>query len=791
MKTMTNKYVSFTAASAAMLLNLAAQAQTFTLDYPMQAARWDHTATLLPNGQVLIAGGKIANNFATSDWANTNSCELYDPALGIPVLTGPMADSHAAGAAILLPNGQVLIFAGENNGTYPIASAELYDPGSGAWTSTGSMHQQREAFASVLLPNGKVFVAGGWDGGGAGELSSVEIYDPNTKVWTNAAPMSSAADSQTATVLPDGTVLVAAGSNNGNVLTNAFLYYPASNTWSNTGSLKVALYGHSATLLPDGRVLVVGGGDSAQVYNPTNHTWTLVASMNDGRSFPSATLLPNGQVLVLGGDPWQTTAELYNPTNNTWTYTGSLNVGRLFHTATLVSGGQVVVAGGDAGTIGYWNGPPLADVETYNQSALVGLFSYALNTTNMAWITSGDANWFVENTNSYDGVAAAQSGSVTNSQISILTTTVTGPGILTFYWSSIANDTNGGFDYEFYLDDSGAGDLADLYGTNDWAKAGPFTIPAGQHTLGWMVSANGDTDPTQAGFLDQVTFVSTAPVAGPIGWWKGDGNALDSAGANNGTLQGSVTYAPGILGQAFDFDGSGDYVQLPGVSTGQPEGTISLWTYLRNWNWQSAGDSTFLWAGTQYLPSTGTWDGINLGNHRSYTSTGELLFGIFAGDWQWAHSGVVPQTNTWYHLAGTWGAGGIQIYVNGQLKGTNSYTGPAPDYTVYNLIGRSSWPNTQINGLVDDVRLYNRALSASEINSLAHPINNPTLAIISVGTNVLVSWPAAASSFTLESTPSLGSPHWTSVTNPVPIVNSNYVFTSAASGSARFFRLKQ
>lgn len=214
-------------------------AQTFTVDYPLLAARWLHSANLLPNGLVLVSGGRIANDYSTSNWANTNCCELYNPATISSTLTGPMADSHTSGGATLLPTGKVISFAGENNGQYPTASAELYESESGTWTGTGSLRQERASFAWALLPNGKVFVAGGWDGGGGGELSSVEIYDSNTGLWTYGASMGYSADSQTATVLPDGSVLVAGGSFNGNALTNCALYFPANNTWANTRLIRL------------------------------------------------------------------------------------------------------------------------------------------------------------------------------------------------------------------------------------------------------------------------------------------------------------------------------------------------------------------------------------------------------------------------------------------------------------------------------------------------------------------------------------------------------------------------
>jgi Concanavalin A-like lectin/glucanases superfamily len=142
-------------------------------------------------------------------------------------------------------------------------------------------------------------------------------------------------------------------------------------------------------------------------------------------------------------------------------------------------------------------------------------FNVALDTTGLPWTTGGSSIWFVENTNTSDGVSAAQSGSVISNQTSTLSVSVTGPGTLTFQWSSIANDPNQGFDLEFYIDDPNTNDIADLVGDNSWQQYGPVSVPAGQHILGWTVNPYGDTDPTQAGFLDQVVF-TPAQAAQPV-----------------------------------------------------------------------------------------------------------------------------------------------------------------------------------------------------------------------------------------------------------------------------------
>jgi hypothetical protein len=187
-------------------------------------------------------------------------------------------------------------------------------------------------------------------------------------------------------------------------------------------------------------------------------------------------------------------------------YAGLLDDVRIY--STNLSGGDVAIVGA-------------------NGSLALG---QALGAPNLPWETSGDSSWFVETTNTVNGsTTAAQSGSVINYQTTTLTATVTGPGKLTFFWSSIASDPNGGFDYEFYIDDPYTNDIADLYGDNPWQtiqsynggsinNGHPINIPPGVHTLGWIVYADGDTDPTQAAFLDQVNFAppDTTPVSANI-----------------------------------------------------------------------------------------------------------------------------------------------------------------------------------------------------------------------------------------------------------------------------------
>ncbi|MGO9464849.1 MAG: kelch repeat-containing protein [Isosphaeraceae bacterium] len=317
------------------------------------------TATLLPNGLVLEAGG-FAGGF---DGTNlVSSAELYNPATDIWSVTGSLNTPRAYATATLLPNGLVLVAGGVSNGS-ELSSAELYNPATGAWSYTGSLNTGRAYATTTLLPNGQVLVAGGYYG--SGYLASAELYNPATGIWSYTGNLNTGRDDATATLLPNGQVLVAGGENGSaylasGYLSSAELYNPATGIWSFTGSLNFARSNDTATLLPNGQVLVAGGYNGSadlpttELYNPTTGVWSGTGYLNTPRDLATATLLTNGQVLVAGGDYDAgsggfslSSAELYNPATGVWSVTGTLNQPRENATATLLPDGQVLVAGGD------------------------------------------------------------------------------------------------------------------------------------------------------------------------------------------------------------------------------------------------------------------------------------------------------------------------------------------------------------------------------------------------------------------------------------------------------------
>ncbi len=329
--------------------HFSASAAGFTFTGSMNTARQGHTATLLPNGKVLVVGGQ------NSSGAWIPSAELYDPDTGTWTFTGSPNTNRVIHTATLLPNGKVLV-AGFYN------SSELYDPATETWTYTGTVviPTGSPGPAATLLLNGKVLSAGGT----GSTTANAELYDPATGAWTLTGSEGYTRRNHTVTLLANGQVLVA-GTQPwalGSVPPAAALYDPATGQWMSTGVPNLNLALHTATLLPDGRVLVTGGigtglnsgaTNSVTAYDPASGTWTAKNFMATKRSRHTATLLPNGQVLVVGGyDGASATAsaELYNPATGTWSATGGLNTARMNHTATLLPNGKVLVAGGYSGT---------------------------------------------------------------------------------------------------------------------------------------------------------------------------------------------------------------------------------------------------------------------------------------------------------------------------------------------------------------------------------------------------------------------------------------------------------
>ncbi|MEZ4542042.1 MAG: kelch repeat-containing protein [Chloroflexota bacterium] len=309
----------------------------------LNEARSGHTATLLSDGRVLVAGGLAPS-------AITASAEAFDPVAGVWSVVGSMAAPRVGHTATRLADGRVLVAGGRDDHDEVLDSAELFDPATGTWSAAGRMGSARAGHAAVLLNDGDVLISGGFD---EDETKSYSVrYHPATGAWTWAGAMNKGRAYHTATVLLDGRVLVVGGYLPGNV---AELFDPATDTWRYAGGRGVGFPDwHAATRLDDGRVLVTGENVTAR-YDPASESWTGEPKWWN-MAHHAAALMGDGRVLICGGydnsvnfpydSGYLDFASIFDPQTDEWGYSPSMTQPRVDHTATRLLDGRVLVVGG-------------------------------------------------------------------------------------------------------------------------------------------------------------------------------------------------------------------------------------------------------------------------------------------------------------------------------------------------------------------------------------------------------------------------------------------------------------
>ncbi len=294
---------------------------------PIQPHGYAHTATLLNDGRVLVVGGLESSGFGGSCSDTNAGAELFDPKTGGFVRTGALTVNRNYHTATLLSDGRVLIAGGILKGSFSnpcnmeFDSAEIYDPAAGTFSLAGQMQAARGAHFAALLPSGKVLLGGGDEGG-----ASAELFDPMTATFTSTGSMSDTSRAvSTATLLPSGQVLVAGGKSVFNVSTNsAEVYNPAAGAFTISGSMSTARAFAAATLLLDGRVLVTGGSNptgafqTAELYTPVSGGLITSQTGLTFRAAQGAGSLATQSVAVLSSTdtiPWNVSTHTYTGGN--------------------------------------------------------------------------------------------------------------------------------------------------------------------------------------------------------------------------------------------------------------------------------------------------------------------------------------------------------------------------------------------------------------------------------------------------------------------------------------------
>mgnify|MGYP001358622241 CR=1 FL=1 len=354
---------------------------------PLQLPRYEHTATLLQDGNVLLAGGLDINGVGIGNG------ELYNPSTDSWSLTGMMSAARGNYDTTLLPDGRVLAVAGKSSELGNIGSTEAYNPATNQWNWLAADGLTRNAHQVTLLPNGLVMISGGLLIHKRGtfsayktiatdkiETTSVQHFDMVTGKTTEATPLTHARKEHRSLLLADGRVLIIGGLVNETVdgpnidsLNSTEIYDHASDSWSLGAVMTQGRGLHTATTLPDGKILVTGGLNtarqplnSAELYDQTTDSWAPVGSMSQARDGHTATLLSDARVLVVGGNGTSaglslTSAEIYDPSSNSWSSARNMLDGRSHHTTVQLNDGRVLVAGGLLGTDN-----PLSTVDFYS-----------------------------------------------------------------------------------------------------------------------------------------------------------------------------------------------------------------------------------------------------------------------------------------------------------------------------------------------------------------------------------------------------------------------------------------
>ena len=351
---------------------------TFAATGNMVVARSQHSATLLPDGRVLIVGGAQGNG-------SLASAELYDPDSGTFRLAASMVTARRMHTATLLPDDRVLIVGGYGAGG-ALASAELFDPRTGTFSATGSLSFGRGGHAAVLLSTGKVLIVGGYGVNAYPNVAPAELYDPVSGTFASAGDYvgRGGCDFCAPSVrLVDGAVLFPGQD-------PAQLYDSGRDVFSAVGTMLREQ--STAALLMNGQVLFAGGEPigrtaDAELYSPATRTFVPTGSMASPRVWHTLTLLPNGVVLAAGGETDRcsgsgcffagtlATAEVYDAAAGAFVAADSMTAPRETHTATVLKNGKVLMAGGVSyGGIGIFYGS-LASAELYTPEVLIPALS--------------------------------------------------------------------------------------------------------------------------------------------------------------------------------------------------------------------------------------------------------------------------------------------------------------------------------------------------------------------------------------------------------------------------------
>jgi fibronectin type 3 domain-containing protein/azurin len=732
---------------------------TWTLTAPMRNPRWYPSVTTLPDGRILVMSG--------SDSCETcivATPEVYD------VTTNTWTELTTASKSLplyphtfVLPDGRLFVSSASRQS---IVSSVL-NVATQTWTNVDNGHNF-DAHSAVMYAPGKIMKSGTAADVGvstAQAAATTYVIDMNqpTPTWRTVAQMANRRAFHTLTSLPDGTVLATGGGSHVDGIDTAFavfaaeLWSPTTETWTTMASMQIPrLYHGNALLLPDGRVLVSGGGRfgtepqfSAEFYSPPylfkGARPTISSAPGAGIygatvfvGTPDAAQISSISFIALGA---ATHGFDYNQRFLNLSFsqtTGGLNVQMpananlatpgyymlfLLNSAGVPSMAKIMLVGADS------DGDGLPDA--WERTFLGNLGSGANSdpdgdgATNIQELAAGSRPNVVDTDgDGYSDGAEISAGSdprnpnsipipiVEVNPTSVLTSgpqnganppsqqlSIVNPSVGTLNWSASANQT--------------------WIGLNPGSGTAPSTLAVSFSTAGLATGTyNGTitiTAPGAGGSPKSIPVTLTVTPAGTNGtaasyaFDQGSGTvAVDNSGnANNGTISDSAWTTQGKYGNAISFNGSSSFITVPDAGTLDLAGAGSMEAWIR-------------------MSAAGRWNAVlakgnsNTNQAHNYAieldTSNRVLCVIGNGSSSNLVTSVASLTaNTFYHVACTWDGSTISLYINGALNvsGTQTITPAGNISPLY--IGQFGGNSDRFAGVIDEVRIYNRALTLSQI----------------------------------------------------------------------------
>jgi hypothetical protein len=673
--------------------------------------------TFLADGKLLLLGGHIDDNVGL---ANALTYDAFaDRWTNLP----NMNEGRWYPTATTLANGDVLVVSGDVDRSVGVNRLpQVYQAASGTWRNLTNAVIALDLYPRMLLaPNGRVFNPG---------PSSVTRYldTSGTGTWTLVGNRNAGnRDYAPAVMYADGKVLFVGGGDPPTAAAEVIDLNSASPRWRSVAPMAVARRHHNATLLPDGRVFVAGGTSgpgfnndttpvfAAEMWDPASETWSTMASAQFHRRYHSTSLLlPDGRVLTTGGNQ-VAQVEVYSPP---YLFKGTRP--RITRAPATAGYGQtVLVETPDAASIAQVTWIRLGAVtHAFDQNQRINRLSFSPASNGLNVVTPSNPNLappghymiFILNGNGVPSVsrlvqlsaAPVTDGTPPTVALTAPAAGATVSGSVTV--SATASDNVAIAGVQFLLDGQPLGNEVtqsqqQLYSTS-WATSGAAN---GTHQLAARARD------TAGNITTTVARTVTVSNAGPIAAYSlnetSGTQATDASGSGyHGTLvNGPVWVAAGHSGGALSFDGVNDYVQIANVPH-LPQWTISAWVR------SPAAPAATAASGPIHREKNFQ---INW-NHSNAAFRGAAAL-IVGSAWHTASFGALA-ANTWYHLTATYDGETLRAYTNAVLVTTNTApSGPAAVETSALRLGRHAVNAGSFRGVIDDVRIYNRAIPLSEI----------------------------------------------------------------------------